>query len=289
MFLDEEDLEILKNDPDKILKSEKFRLHYKERLPNEFILKDGKKFVSDMPFDTVEGAIINFEIQSYPINYNKETIFNMYQSALHNEHQKQVYTVVFSLVHNKHEIIRHKINQFDGFTMLIISLKALNQKQTINKSNYKIKNNIPLSDKEKALFLLSPIMNKIYKIETLKETIHLTRLNKTMNPEEIIDMLEIQMNFAHEWFNERDFEEIGGLKMGDLLTEDARKHIERIILKQTKEEGRKEGKIEGKIEGIEEGIEKIAINMLKEGFNLEDTSRATGLTKSQINQIYTSK
>ena len=91
-----------------------------------------------------------------------------------------------------------------------------------------------MSNKEKALFLLSPQIKKNKKIETLKETIQLTRLNKTLKPEETVDMLEIQMNFAHEWFNEKDFEDIGGFEMVDLLTEDARKHIERIIIKQKK-------------------------------------------------------
>ena len=95
------------------------------------------------------------------------------------------------------------------------------------------------------------------------------------------------MNFAHEWFEEEDFENIGGFKMGDLLTEGARKHIEKIILKQTEEKGIEKGLHIGEEKGIEKGIEKVftAINMIKQGFTIEDTIKATGLTKIQIEQL----
>ena len=53
------------------------------------------------------------------------------------------------MVHDKHKIITHKINQNDEFTMIIISLTALNQKQTLNNGNHKITNNISMTDKEK--------------------------------------------------------------------------------------------------------------------------------------------
>lgn len=90
--------------------------------------------------------------------------------------------VVFSTVRSKHKLIRHRVGPCEEFTMLIISLKALNQKQTLNNSLYKIKNNISMTDKEKALFLLSPmmddknkivalnlIMNNYYKIDNLTQ------------------------------------------------------------------------------------------------------------------------
>ena len=109
-----------------------FKFHFKQKLPNEYVFRDGRKFTSDIPIDTYEGIVVNIESHSYIIDYDRETIFNLYQAALHNEHKKEVITVVFSMVHDEHELISHKINQVDGFTMLIISLKALNQKQTLN-------------------------------------------------------------------------------------------------------------------------------------------------------------
>ena len=42
-------------------------------------------------------------------------------------------------------------------------------------------------------------------------------------------------------------------------------------------------------QGIEQGIDIIAVNMIKEGFSLEDTSRATGLPKAKIAQLCKSK
>ena len=140
-----------------------------------------------------------------------------------------------------------------------------------------------MSDKEKALFLLSPLTDKKNKIEILRKTIYLTELYENIDFQEKRDMLDIQMNFAHEWFEDEDFKNIGGLKMGDLLTEGARKHIEQIILEQTKEEGIKEGIPIGE----EKGMEKVftAINMIKQGFTIEDIIKATGLTEMQINQL----
>ena len=85
-----------------------------------------------------------------------------------------------------------------------------------------------MSDKEKALFLLSPLTDKKNKIEILRKTIHLTELYENIDFQEKRDMLDIQLNFAHEWFEDEDFKNIGGLKMGDLLTEGAKKHIEQI-------------------------------------------------------------
>ena len=46
---------------------------------------------------------------------------------------------------------------------------------------------------------------------------------------------------------------------------------------------------EGIEQGIEQGIDIIAVNMIKEGFSLEDTSRATGLPKAKIAQLCKSK
>ena len=171
--------------------------------------------------------------------------------------------------------------------MLIISLKTLNQKQSLNNSFNKIRNNIDTSDKEKALFLLSPLTDKKNKVEIIRNTIHLTEHYENIDFQEKRDMLDILLNFAHEWFEEEDFENIGGFKMGDLLTEGAQKHIEKIILKQTQEKGIEKGINIGE----EKGIEKVlrAMNMIKQGFTIEDTIKATGLTEIQIDQLCSSK
>ena len=53
------------------------KLHFKRRIANEFVLSNGKKFLSDFPIDTEENIIINSEFQSYNMDYERETIFNM--------------------------------------------------------------------------------------------------------------------------------------------------------------------------------------------------------------------
>ena len=249
---------------EEILKNEEFKLHFKARVANEFILKNGKEFLSDISIDTFENIIINLEFQSYLIDYERETIFNMYQAFLHNEHQKQVFTIVFSMTHDKHELITHKINQIDGFTMLIISLKALNQKQTLNNILNKNSNDIDLSDKEKALLLLSPIMDLNKKIEALNKTIGIIDEIKNLSKNEYDDIKNILWIYIEKWCKE----EI--IANGDdnmvTLTKSAQKLKEKFIA-----------------EGVEIAIS--AIDMIKNGSSIEDTSTATGLSKDQINQL----
>ena len=253
---------------EEILKNEEFKLHFKARVANEFILKNGKKFISDISIDTLENIIINLEFQSYLIDYERETIFNMYQAFLHNEHQKQVITIVFSMTHDKHELITHKINQIDGFTMLIISLKALNQKQTLNNILNKNSNDINLSDKEKALLLLSPIMDLDKKIEALNKTISIIDEIKNLSKNEYDDIKNILWIYIEKWCKEEII--ANGDNNMVTLTKSAKKLKEKFI-----EEGREEGI----------GIAISAIAMIKNGSSIEDTSIATGLSKDQINQL----
>ena len=208
--------DMIEKHPQEVLKNEEFKLNFKQKLPNEFNLKNGERYLADMPIETFEDLILNLEFQTYIIDFIKESIFNLYPAVLHKKHKKYVFTVVFSTVHDEHKLIYHRINPCEEFTMLIISLKALNLKQTLNNSSYKIANNIDMSDKEKALFLLSPTMNKKKRVEALKETIRLTEENKKITPDEYQDMIKIQMNFASEWFGEDDSEELGGLIMSVL-------------------------------------------------------------------------
>jgi hypothetical protein len=256
--------EFLNEHKEEILKNEELKLHFKARVANEFILKNGKKFVSDISIDTLENIIINLEFQSYLIDYERETIFNMYQAFLHNEHPKQVITIVFSMTHDKHELITHKINQIDGFTMLIISLKALNQKQTLNNILNKNSNDINLSDKEKALLLLSPIMDLDKKIEALNKTIGIIDEIKNLSKNEYDDIKNILWIYIEKWCKEEII--ANGDNNMVTLTKSAQKLKEKFIA-----------------EGVEIAIS--AIDMIKNGSSIEDTSTATGLSKDQINQL----
>ena len=197
--------ELFKEDLQKILKNEDFKFHFKARVANEFILKNGKKFVADISIDTSENIIINIEFQSYIINYERETIFNMYQAFLHNEHQKHVFTIVFSMTYDKHELLTHKINQIDGFTMLIISLKALNQKQTLNNSLNKILNNIAK---------LNEIINIVDDINNLSK-------------KEYEDMINILWLYVENWCKE-EIKENGDEDMV-ILTKSAQKLKDKYI------------------------------------------------------------
>lgn len=257
-----------------LLKSDEFKFHYKQKLANEYILRDGRKFISDIPIETYEGIIINIESQASPINYDTKTRFNLYQAALHKVHQKQVITVVFSTLYDKHELITHKINQYDGFTMLIISLKALNQKQTLNNTLYKVKNNIGLSDKEKAMFLLSPMMDLDNKIIALSKSIDIVFSMKNIPKDEHDDMKNILFLFLKSW-KEED-KEINGGKNMVVLDAETKKFIETH-----REEGREEGD--------ERRAVSVAYWMLNRNMSMEDIKEATGLSMSKINQLCSSE
>ena len=159
--------ELLAGCPEGLMYSDMFRFNFKQKLNNEFYSKEKDKFISDSPFETFEKIIIGLEFQSEKIDYERETIFNMYQAGLHKEHKKRVLTVVFSMVDDEHKLVKHKVGISDEFTILIISLKALNQKQTLNNSLNKKNNNLYMSLKEKALFLTSPLMDKTNGLEKL--------------------------------------------------------------------------------------------------------------------------
>ena len=262
----------LEDHPKELLKSDELKLHFKQKLNNEFVLNNGKKFVSDLPHMTFEDIVINLEFQSYKINEDRETIFNVYQAELHNEHKKHVITVVFSMGNDEHELITHKINLYDGLTILIISLNALNQKQTLNNSNYKLRNNIIISDKEKALFLLSSMMDENNKVEVLKENIRLTINAKNLSSQEIRDMLDIQINFAAEWFDNADFIELGDLLMRN-LTPKAEKRLKDVFEKIIEERAREEEK------------KLIVSNILSNNLSYEETSKLTGLSVKEISDI----
>lgn len=285
-FLDTYPQEFLTACPQMILDSGEFKVHFKEKLPNELILDNGKKFIPDMPTITFEDIVINLEFQSYEVNFEQEAKFNVYQAYLHKVHKKHVITVVFSTVALKHELITHKINSYDGFTMLIISLKALNQKQTLNNSLYRNINDIIMSDKEKALFLLSPMMDKDKRVEKTNEIINITPKIRNLSQEEYKNMIQIELNYAKSWFDKDILENNGGDNMA-ILTKEAQEHIDNLLTKEEKEKYREEGKEIGKEIGEEKTMQKVikAINMIKQGFTIEDTSKATGLTEMQINQL----
>ena len=268
--------DLLKSDPKEILENEQFKLHFKSKLPNEFNLKRGKRFISDMPFDTLENIIIGLEFQSSEIEFKDIRRFNVYQAELWDEYGKYVLIVVFSTIGEKHEFVGDVINIFDGFTMLNISLKALNGEKTLNNSSHKILNNIIMSEEEKALFLMNYAMvEEDKKVETLKETIRLTHLIKNIDSKERDDMLKIQINVAEEFFNDDDFKEIEVYGMAIELSESV---INRIV--RMKEEEIKE-------EGIDLGIEKSAkaMEMVKGGSSINDASVATGLSIAQVNLL----
>ncbi len=103
-------------------------------------------------------------------------------------------------------------------------------------------------------------------------------------------MIQIELNYVKNWFNNEIMKNNGGINMA-ILSPEAEEHLKDYVLKQREEKGIEKG-IEKRIEkGIEIGEEKTmqkvikAINMIKQGFTIEDTSKATGLTEMQINQL----
>ena len=51
------------------------------------------------------------------------------------------------------------------------------------------------------------------------------------------------------------------------------------------EKGRSEGMEKGRSEGIEQSKEEIALNMLKEDFDINSISKVTGLSKEEIQKL----
>ena len=242
-----------------------------------------------MPFDILENLIISLEFQSTEIKEADKDRFNLYKVILNSEYKKDVISIVFSMDEEEHRVIPHKYNSYERFYIFVISLKALNREKTLNNSNDKIRNNISMLESEKALFLMSFAMDKDKMVETLKETIQLTQLIETVDSRERNDMMMIQLNLAEDCFSEEDFKEIRGNGMAIELSEKAQKRIDRWAMEDLKEKLRTEVKEEVKEEGKVEGILSVAINMIEKGFSLDQTSLATGLSKTKIKACVESK
>lgn len=264
--------ELLTVCPEGLMYSDIFRFSFKQKLNNEFYSKEKDKFISDSPFETFEKIIIGLEFQSERIDYERETIFNMYQAGLHKEHKKRVLTVVFSMVDDEHKLVKHKVGISDEFTILIISLKALNQKQTLNNSLNKINNNLCLSFKEKALFLTSPLMDKDNVVEAIDIISENFQKIKNLTENERIEMRNIILLYMDRWCSKESVGEKGDNMV--VLTPGAKRIKERFI-----------------DPAIEQGIEKsiAAVNMVNNGSSLDEVSEATGLSKTQISQLCGSK
>jgi len=275
--------ELLNGCLDDLVKSDLFRFNFKRKLESEFFTKEGKRFIPDCPFDTFEDLIIGLEFQSSRLDYKRKTVFYEYQANLHFKHKKDVRMVVFSTVSNKHKLFRHRVGPCEEFTMLIISLKALNQKQTLNNSLYKIKNKFRMSDKEKALFLTSPMMNLMNKDEAINALLNNFYRIIGLSDDEYGDMIKIVLIYANKWCLKEVKNNFGGSGMV-VLPPSTQKLYDRIVKK-----GIEEGIEQGIEQGIERGIGITAVNMIKEGFSFEDASRVTGLSKAQITQLCSSK
>ena len=273
-FWDSFPQELLNTCPEDFLKSDLFGFNFKRKLETEFFTKEGNKFIPDCPFDTFEDLIIGLEFQSSRLNYKRKTVFYEYQANLHFKHKKDVRMVVFSTVRSKHKLIRHRVGPCEEFTILIISLKALNQKQTLNNSLYKINNKYDMSDKEKALFLSSPMMdstNKAKAIDILMDNFHKI---SNLADEEYNDMMNIILLYAITWCYKEVKNNCGGSDMV-VLTPSAKKLKERFM-----EEGREELR--------QENInlkKSILSNILSNNYSLDETSKLTGLSVEEITEI----
>jgi hypothetical protein len=133
-----------------------------------------------------------------------------------------------------------------------------------------------MSDKEKALFLLSSLMDENNKVEVLKENIRLTINAKNLSPQERKNMLDVQLNSASKCFSEEDLIELGGLVMCN-LTPEAKECWGNVFKKIIEERAREEGKeIYKKI---------IVLNILSNNLSYEETSKLTGLSVKEISEI----
>ena len=94
-------------------------------------------------------------------------------------------------------------------------------------------------------------------------------------------MLNIQFNFADEWFDDNDFEDIGGNEMVVELTESAKKRLEKMAINSIKEESRLEGRLENRRD--------IISTILSNGLSFEEVFRLTGLSVDEISEIANGK
>ena len=149
--------------------------------------------------------------------------------------------------------------------MLIVSLIALNQKQTLNSSLYKINNKHNMSDKEKALFLLSPLMFSDNKIEAIRLLMGYFHKINNLSEKEKSETMNIILIYAKQWYFKEEVNNNGGADMV-VLPPDVQEFKDRLI---------------------EQAIS--AVEMVNDSFSLDEVSEATGLSKDKINRLCGSK
>ena len=60
---------------------------------------------------------------------------------------------------------------------------------------------------------------------------------------------------------------------------------ERLLLVDSNKRSMEEGRAEGRVEGRAEGRAEVARNLLRMGMSIEDISKATGITKEEIERL----
>ena len=202
----------------------------------------------------------------------------------------QYITTVFFFKNNKVELyilcleeikedkIEIIINDDSKIVMNIISLKNFKAEEIFKNVENKLKNNDAITDADIAalqLIAYTSYTEPAYKI--------LARANKLHeNSDKNLDINEKDAN--HILFD---------ILSGKMLTEDEYEKYteetnmspypgERFYYKKGINKGRAEGRDEGINEGINKGKLEVALNLLKEGFNIEDVVRITNLKKEEI-------
>lgn len=275
-------------DPQHLLDRFAIPYTFREFLPTENVLSIDSRYSMDCLILTKEGVILNLEFQSTYPKKDKRKVLLIYAILTTAKYEKQTSTYVITILPVKSETHCNKLQSNIYHRVYQKSSLELNGKELLNNINNKIKDNKPLTKKDKQDLILIP-----YSTQDTEETARLilqsmktTNKIKANSKEEKMEKGQIKyllMRLCEKLVKDNEkCKEIRRLaKMGNPIFEEWKQEgIEEGI-----EVGMEVGIKKGKEEGMEKGMEDLADNLKKLGVDNKILKKALKLTQQQNNTI----
>ena len=230
---------------------------------NEYVTHDGRQrrvdvayivSIKDEKHPKGKKYIINIEDESSKVDEKTLEKINEYRECLTDVYHLPVISVITTNLSKDRCLQEYRISESHYLRPKIISYCDMDGEKLLNTLNYKVDNNINLTDIETLYFIAIPRMLSKNTEEIVKDLCYLFSRETCID-----DNLKKNLRYAmrciiHKYLKANDihkFEEVIGLNLVYTLDEE----IHKSFFNQGKEEGREEGREEGLEEGREEGLE----------------------------------
>ena len=264
--------------------------------------EDDKVGILDIKIRSKNKIVINLEIQQGKIPdlkqklifYNSQMITNQIQTGNHYDMIKKAISICiinFDHIHDSDDYLNtywhSNLKNGSTFTQMseihVLELTKLKGTDTTKLFNWLFFLKSQTEEEFEMVAETNPMIKKAYAVLKELSADEATRLQAEAR-EKLLRDIESRINGAKQEGREEGLQEGEAKGREEGLQEGEAKGREKGFY-----EGEAKGIIQGKLEGIEEGIQKekreMAINLLRDGFSYENTSKYTGLSIDEINEL----